>query len=74
MLSLLERIKSSLNCNASLELRDITHAQFTYTYLVTGRSSKLSLHSLQSYGCVRITSWITLVHVSLSPGVTSKHR
>ena len=61
MLSLVGRIKSSLNCYPSLELRDITHAQCTYTHLFTGRISKLGLHSLQSYGCVRITFWITLV-------------
>ena len=59
MLSLVGRIKFSLNCFPSLELRDITHAQFTYTHLFTGRISKLGLHSLQSYGCVRITSLIT---------------
>ena len=35
-------------CNLSLELRDITHAQYTYTHLFTGRISKLGLHSLQS--------------------------
>ena len=62
MLSLVVRIKSSLNCFPSLELRDITHAQYTYTHLFTGRISKLGLYSLQSYGCVRITSWITLVY------------
>ena len=61
MLSLVGRIKPSLNCFPSLELRDITHAQCTYTHVFTGRISKLGLHSLQSYGCVRITSWITLV-------------
>ena len=61
MLSLVGRVKSSLNCFTSLELRDITHAQCTYTHLFTGRISKLGLHSLQSYRCVRITSWITLV-------------
>ena len=42
-------------------VRDITYAQCTYSHLFTGRISKLGLHSLQSYGCVRITSWITLV-------------
>ena len=57
MLSLGGQFKSSLNCN----LRVITHAQNTYTHLFTGRISKPGLHSLQSYGCVRITSWITLV-------------
>ena len=61
MLSFVGLIKSSLNCFQSLELRDITHAQCTYTHLFTGRISKLGLPSLQSYGCVRITSWITLV-------------
>ena len=61
MLSLVGQIKSSLNCFPSLELRDITHTQCTYTDLFTGRISKLGLHSLQSYVCVRITSWITLV-------------
>ena len=58
MLCLVGRIKSSLKCYPSLELRDITHTQ---AHLFTGRISKLDLHSLQSYGCVRITSWITLV-------------
>ena len=61
MLSLVGRIKSSLDCNLSLELHDITHAQYTYAHSLNGRISKLGLHSLQSYGCVRITSWITLV-------------
>ena len=62
MLNLVRQIKLSLNRNPSLELLDITHAQYTYTYLltVTGRISKLGLHSLKSYTCVRITSWITL--------------
>ena len=63
MLRLVGRIKSSLNCNPSLELHDITHAQYTYTYLFADRISKLVLHSFQSYGCVRITSWITLVQI-----------
>ena len=62
MLSLVGRIKSSINCNPSLKLRDITHVQYTYTKLFTGRISELGLHSLQSYGCVRITSWITHVY------------
>ena len=62
MLSLVGQIKSSLNCYPSLELRDITHVQCTHTHLFTRRISKLGLHSLQSYGCVRITSWITLVY------------
>ena len=61
MLSLVGRIKFSLNCHPALELRDITHVQCTYTHLFTGRISKLGLHPLQSYGCIRITSWITLV-------------
>ena len=61
MFSLVWRIKSSLDCNPSLRLRDITHAQCKYTRLFIGGISKLGLHSLQSYGCVRITSWITLV-------------
>ena len=61
MLSLVGRIKFSLNSYPSLELRDITHVQCTYTNLFTGRISELGLHSLQSYGCVLITSWITLV-------------
>ena len=61
MFSLVWRIKSSLDCNPSLGLRDITHTQCKYTRLFIGRISKLGLHSLQSYGCVRITSWITLV-------------
>ena len=61
MLKLVGRIKFSLNCSPSLKLHDITHAQYTYTHLFTGRISKLGMHSLQSYGCVRITSWITLV-------------
>ena len=61
LLSLVRRIKSSIYCNPSFELHDITHAQYTNTYLFTGRISKLGMHSLQSYGCVRITSWITLV-------------
>ena len=65
MLSFVGRIKSSFNCFPSLEPRDITHAQCTYTHLFTGRISKLGLHSLQSYGCVRITSWITLVYSCL---------
>ena len=59
--SLVGQIKSSSNCNPSLKLRDITHTQHTYTQLFTGRISKLGMHSLQSYGCVRITSLITLV-------------
>ena len=61
MLSLVGRIKLSLNCNPSLELHDITYAQYTFTHLFTGRISKLGLHSLQIYGCVRITSWINHV-------------
>ena len=61
MLNLVRQIKSSLNRNPSLKLLDITHAQYTYTYLLTGRISKLGLHSLKSYTCVRITIWITLV-------------
>ena len=61
MFSLVGRIESSLNCFPTLELRDITNAQCTYTHLFTGRFSNLGLHSLQSYGCVRITSWITLL-------------
>ena len=61
MLNLVRQIKSSLNRNLSLELLDITHAQYTDEYLLTGRISKLCLHSLKSYTCVRITSWITLV-------------
>ena len=61
MLSLVGRIKFSLNCHPALELRDITHVHCTYTHLFTGRISKLGLHPLQSYGCIRITSWITLV-------------
>ena len=65
MLSLVGQIKSSLNCNPSLKLHDIIHAQYTYTQLFTGRISKRGMHSLQSYGCVRITSWITLVYVSM---------
>ena len=60
-LNLVRQIKSPFNPNPSLELLDITHAQYTYTYLLTGRISKLGLHSLKSYTCVRITSWITLV-------------
>ena len=63
MLNLVRQIKSSLNRNPSSELLDIIHAQYTYTYLLTGRISKLDLHSLKSYTCVRITSWITLVHL-----------
>ena len=51
----------------SLELRDIILAQCTYTHLFTGRVSKHGLHSLQSYGCVRITSWITLVQYKTYP-------
>ena len=43
------------NCNPSLELRDITHAQYTCTHLFTCKISELGRHSLQSYGCVRIT-------------------
>ena len=62
MLNLVRQIKSSINCNPSLELLDITPAQYTYTYLITGRISKLGLHSLKSYTCVRITSWITLIY------------
>ena len=61
MLSLVGRIKFSLNCHPALELRDITHVQCTYTHLFTGQISKLGLHPLQSYGCIPITSWITLV-------------
>ena len=60
-LSLVGQIKSSLNCNPSFKLNDITHAQYTYTKLFTGRISMLGMYSSQSYGCVRITSWITLV-------------
>ena len=60
-LSLVGQIKSSLNCNPSLKLHDITHARYTHTKLFTGRISKLGMYSLQRYGCVRITSWITLV-------------
>ena len=66
MLSLVGRIKSSLKCNPSLELPDITHAKYTYIHLFTGRISKLGLHSLQSYECVRITSWITLVYMGMA--------
>ena len=78
MLSLVGRIKSSLNCSPSLELRDITHAQCTYmyTHLFTGRISKLGLHSLQSYGCVRITSWILHRNSTVArrvTNVTSEH-
>ena len=58
MLSLVGRIKFSLNCQPAL---DITHVQCTYTHLFTGQISKLGLHPLQSYGCIPITSWITLV-------------
>ena len=72
MLSLVGRIKSSLNCYPSLELHDITHLQCTYTHLFTGRISKLGLHSLRSYGCVRITSWITPVYKIRSMMVTYK--
>ena len=36
MLSLVGQIKSSLNCYPSLELRDITQVQCTYTHLFTG--------------------------------------
>ena len=61
MLNLVRLIKSSLYRNPSLELLDITHAQYTYTYLLTGRISMLGLHSLKSYTCVRITSWIVIV-------------
>ena len=61
MLNLVRQIKSYLNRNPSLELLDITHAQYTYTYLLTGRISKLGLHSFKSYTCGRITSCITLV-------------
>ena len=61
MLNLVRQIKSSLNRSPSSVLLDITHAQYTYTYLLTGRISKLGLHSLKTYTCVRITSWITLV-------------
>ena len=57
--------ESCLNRNPSLDFLDITHAQYTYTYLLTGRISKLGLHSLKSYTCVRITSWVTLVYYSL---------
>ena len=65
MFSLAWRIESSLDCNLSLGLRDITLSQYKYTRLFIGRISKLGLHSIQSYGCVRITSWITLVHQML---------
>ena len=61
MLTFVVQIKSSLYCNLSLEHRDITHAQNTHKHLLTGRISKLGLHLLQIYRCVRITSWITLV-------------
>ena len=54
MLNLVRQIKSSLNRKPSLELFDVTHAQYTYTYLLTGRVSKLGLHSLKSYTCVLI--------------------
>ena len=69
MLSLVGRIKPSLNCNPSLELRYITNAQYTYTQSLTGQISKLGLHSLQSYRCVRITFWITLVGELIGSGV-----
>ena len=69
MFSLVRRIKSSFNCNPSLELRDITHAQYTYTHSLTGRISKMGLQSLQSYVCVRITSWITLVVTTIIDSV-----
>ena len=36
--------------------------QYTYTNSFTCRISKLGLYSLQSYGCVRITSWMTNVY------------
>ena len=62
MLSLVGRIKSFLNCYPSLELRNVTHVQCTYTHLFTGRISKLGLHSLQSYGCVRITSYTSYIN------------
>ena len=68
MLNYVRQIESSLNRKPSLELFDITHAQYTYTYLLTGRISKLGLHSLKSYTCVRFTSWITLVaYLTLFP-------
>ena len=68
MLSLVGRIKFSLNCHPALELCDITHVQCTYTHLFTGRISKLGLHPLQSNGCIRITSWITLVEYRIRHG------
>ena len=61
ILNLVRQIKTSFNRNPTLELLDITHAQYTYTYLLTGRIFKLGLHSLKSSTCVRITSWISLV-------------
>ena len=63
MLNMVQQIKSSLKRNPSFELLDITYDPYTYTYLLTGRISKLGLHSLKSYTCVSITSWITLVLV-----------
>ena len=36
MLSLVGGIKSFLDCNPSLELRDITHVQYIYTHSLTG--------------------------------------
>ena len=68
MLNLVRQIISSLNRNPSLELLDITHALYTYTCLLTGRISKLCLHSLKSYTCVPITSWITLVYMESCRG------
>ena len=64
MLNLVRQIKSALNRNPSYELLDIAHAKYTYTYLLTGRIPKLGLHSLKSYTCVRIVSWITLVFIA----------
>ena len=62
MLGLVGRIKSSLNCNPSLELRDITHAHtHIHTYLLVEFQSWVCIHYKVMDVFALLRSWITHV-------------